>query len=327
MLTSASAARQAGDGLTPFHGAALLRGRRGDRRGRRGGRLRRHPDRARRRRRPAADDGRGRHARAPSTPAARTISRSATPRSRSPACRSMPPRRPAPPAASRRRGRARLAPFAARGRACSPGWPATAARIRDRRDQRADGARGGRGLAVASRSRPRPRDQALLELAAKLCQTERRDERRLRSRSTPRRAAAAALAAAPAGRCPASPSCSASARWAICSPIGMPARACSACARAAAGARPRRRRRRRAPQPPASSRPPPAAPRRARARSLIDPEIARRVAALEQRFGQIDSSSRAPPSATPTAPRGCSSPSPRAARSTAASRWASSSRC
>ena len=41
---------------------------------------------------------------------------------------------------------------------------------------------------------------------------------------------------------------------------------------------------------------------------VIDPEIARRVAALEQRIGQVDTR-RAPPSAMPTAPRASWSPS------------------
>ena len=91
-----------------------------------------------------------------------------------------------------------------------------------------------------------------------------------------------------------SPSCSASARWAICSrnwdagarAIGIApdagARGRGAAAGAATARRSRRRRSRRA--------------RRRRAepeRIVIDPEIARRVAALEQRLGQVGTESRA----------------------------------
>ena len=208
MLTSASAARQAGDGLTPFHAlpcyavgeataAAAARGR-----------LRRHPDRARRRRRLAADDGRGRrraafHAcgedhlalghpdiaitRVPVYAAEAVDAPAGRGRGRCSPCSI----RRAPPlcsrALARRPLRASRSPRSARGR-------------------RARRARAGSRVAVA----PRPRDHALLELAAKLCQRAATmngdydpDRQRRRRRSGARSCAGS--------RCPASPSCSASA--------------------------------------------------------------------------------------------------------------------
>ena len=117
-------------------------------------------------------------------------------------------------------GRARgccLAPFAARrrlSRACADAPAVEIAAITRAPPAR----RATAGSASRSRRSARP---ALLELAAKLCQ-KKGDERRLRpDRQRPPPGGGRFCAG---WRCPASPSCSASARWAICFPIGCGAR-------------------------------------------------------------------------------------------------------
>ena len=169
MLTSASAARQASDGLAAVH--ATCPAMRSARRPRPPPRKRASPTSG-----SGPDDGAalllmmaedGVRARLPSL-RRRTISRSAMPDvaiTRVPVYAAEARRPPAGAGG----GHARPAPFAPRRRACSRDWRATGRRIRIAAISARTARAAGEGW-QAVRPSPRPRDQALLELAAKLCQ-------------------------------------------------------------------------------------------------------------------------------------------------------------